>query len=185
MFSFHSDQWWHIVQSAIITLGKGRCWRNELFVRYKFYSQGELELLILLIECHWFRATLSSSTLSRLNDLAARNVLLNNDMVCKISDFGLSREMESHSSGEYETSVSVIKQLYEVLDNFLFQYFVFFFQGGKIKLRWTAPEAMRYRKFTTASDVWSYGILLWEIMSFGQRPYWEWDNFNVRKMFNL
>ena len=52
-------------------------------------------------------------------------------------------------------------------------------QGGKIPVRWTAPEAIKYRKFSTASDVWSYGILLWEIMSFAERPYWDWDNFKV------
>ena len=46
-------------------------------------------------------------------------------------------------------------------------------------MRWTAPEAIKYRLFTIASDVWSFGILLWEIMSFAQRPYGDWDNFQV------
>ena len=52
-------------------------------------------------------------------------------------------------------------------------------QGGKIPVRWTALEAIDYRKFTTASDVWSYGVVLWEIMSFSERPYWDWNNYEV------
>lgn len=55
----------------------------------------------------------------------------------------------------------------------------FFFQGGKIPVRWTAPEAIAYRKFTSASDVWSYGIVMWEVMSFGERPYWDMSNQDV------
>jgi serine/threonine protein kinase len=46
-------------------------------------------------------------------------------------------------------------------------------------VRWTAPEAIKFRIFSTASDVWSFGILLWEIMTSAQRPYWDWDNFKV------
>ncbi|XP_028394326.1 ephrin type-B receptor 2-like [Dendronephthya gigantea] len=90
-------------------------------------------------------------------DLAARNVLVDGSLICKVSDFGLSRELEATDSsrGEYATT------------------------GGKIPIRWTAPEATKYRKFSSASDVWSFGILLWEIMSFAERPYWEWDNFRV------
>ena len=52
-------------------------------------------------------------------------------------------------------------------------------QGGKIPIRWTAPEAIAYRKFTSASDVWSNGIVMWEVMSYGERPYWEMSNQDV------
>ena len=46
-------------------------------------------------------------------------------------------------------------------------------------MRWTAPEAITYRKFSTGSDIWSFGILLWELMSFAERPYWNWGNDEV------
>ena len=46
-------------------------------------------------------------------------------------------------------------------------------------MRWTAPEAIAYRKFTSSSDVWSFGVVMWEIMSFGEWPYWNWTNQDV------
>ncbi|XP_008184482.1 ephrin type-B receptor 1-B isoform X4 [Acyrthosiphon pisum] len=95
-------------------------------------------------------------------DLAARNVLVNAQLVCKIADFGLSREIESTTEGAYTTRFSN-------------------FQGGKIPVRWTAPEAIAFRKFTSASDVWSFGIVVWEVMSYGERPYWNWSNQDVIK----
>lgn len=49
-------------------------------------------------------------------------------------------------------------------------------KGGKIPVRWTAPEAIAFRKFTSASDIWSYGVVLWEVLSYGERPYWNWSN---------
>lgn len=51
-------------------------------------------------------------------------------------------------------------------------------------MRWTAPEAIAYRKFTSASDVWSYGIVMWEVMSFGERPYWDMSNQDVSVVTN-
>uniref|UniRef100_A0A8B9HI88 Ephrin type-B receptor 3 n=1 Tax=Astyanax mexicanus TaxID=7994 RepID=A0A8B9HI88_ASTMX len=90
-------------------------------------------------------------------DLAARNVLVNSNLVCKVSDFGLSRFLDDNSSDPTYTSSL----------------------GGKIPIRWTAPEAIAFRKFTSASDVWSYGIVMWEVMSFGERPYWDMSNQDV------
>lgn len=60
-----------------------------------------------------------------------------------------------------------------------FPYFSIIFQGGKIPIRWTAPEAITFRKFTSASDVWSFGIVMWEVMSYGERPYWGMSNQDV------
>lgn len=48
-------------------------------------------------------------------------------------------------------------------------------------MRWTAPEAIAFRKFTSASDVWSFGIVCWEVMSYGERPYWTCSNQEVIK----
>ncbi|XP_072297373.1 ephrin type-A receptor 4b isoform X4 [Eucyclogobius newberryi] len=90
-------------------------------------------------------------------DLAARNILVNSNLVCKVSDFGLSRVLEDDPEAAYTT------------------------RGGKIPIRWTAPEAIAYRKFTSASDVWSYGIVMWEVLSYGERPYWEMSNQDVIK----
>lgn len=56
-------------------------------------------------------------------------------------------------------------------------------QGGKIPVRWTAMEAIQYRKFTSASDAWSYGIVMWEVMSYGERPYWDMSNQDVSHFF--
>ena len=44
-------------------------------------------------------------------------------------------------------------------------------QGGKVPVKWTAPEALTYKKYSTASDVWSYGCLLYEIWSVGHKPF--------------
>ncbi len=76
-------------------------------------------------------------------------------MICKVADFGLSREIDEGDS--YTT------------------------KGVKIPIRWTAIEAIDYRKFTSASDVWSFGVLSWEVVSFGERPFWNWSNQDVIK----
>ncbi len=51
--------------------------------------------------------------------------------------------------------------------------------GGKIPLRWTAPESLYYMKYSTASDVWSYGCVLYEIWSLGTKPYYRIKNEEV------
>lgn len=88
-------------------------------------------------------------------DLAARNILVGSDLTCKVSDFGLSRVLDNDPHATYTT------------------------QGGKIALRWTAPESIRFREFTSASDVWSFGIMMWEVMSYGEKPYWDMTNKQV------
>ncbi|XP_063955968.1 tyrosine-protein kinase CSK-like [Lytechinus pictus] len=74
-------------------------------------------------------------------DLAARNILVSEQDIAKVSDFGLSQE-------------ATLNQ-----------------EGGKFPIKWTAPEALRKKEFSSMSDVWSYGIFMWELYSFGRVPY--------------
>ncbi|CAM4557449.1 tyrosine-protein kinase SYK [Lepidochelys kempii] len=80
-------------------------------------------------------------------DLAARNVLLVTQHYAKISDFGLSKALASDEN--YYKAQS----------------------HGKWPVKWYAPECMNFYKFSSKSDVWSFGVLMWEAFSFGQKPY--------------
>ncbi|XP_078379900.1 tyrosine kinase receptor Cad96Ca-like [Oculina patagonica] len=75
-------------------------------------------------------------------DLAARNVLVGENETCKVTDFGMARE------NDYERK-----------------------SGGRLPVKWTAYEALMYGQYTTKSDVWSYGVLLYEIFTIGGSPY--------------
>ncbi|XP_037030853.1 fibroblast growth factor receptor homolog 1 isoform X4 [Bradysia coprophila] len=79
-------------------------------------------------------------------DLAARNVLVSDDYVLKIADFGLARDIQESEYYRKNTS-------------------------GRLPIKWMAPESLRDKFYDTQSDVWSYGVLLWEIMTYGDQPY--------------
>ncbi|XP_032319547.1 tyrosine-protein kinase ABL2 isoform X7 [Camelus ferus] len=78
-------------------------------------------------------------------DLAARNCLVGENHVVKVADFGLSRLM----TGDTYTAHA----------------------GAKFPIKWTAPESLAYNTFSIKSDVWAFGVLLWEIATYGMSPY--------------
>ncbi|XP_078657904.1 muscle, skeletal receptor tyrosine protein kinase-like isoform X9 [Branchiostoma floridae x Branchiostoma belcheri] len=80
-------------------------------------------------------------------DLATRNCLVGEGLTVKIADFGLARQM--YSSDYYKAD-----------------------ENDAVPIRWMPPESILYNKYTTESDVWAYGVVLWEIYSFALQPYY-------------
>ncbi|XP_005177245.1 fibroblast growth factor receptor homolog 1 [Musca domestica] len=79
-------------------------------------------------------------------DLAARNVLVSDDYVMKIADFGLARDIQDTDYYRKNTN-------------------------GRLPIKWMAPESLQEKFYDSQSDVWSYGVLLWEILTYGEQPY--------------
>ncbi|XP_062990240.1 tyrosine-protein kinase ABL2 isoform X2 [Elgaria multicarinata webbii] len=110
-------------------------------------NRDEVTAVVLL-----YMATQISSAMEYLEkknfihrDLAARNCLVGENHVVKVADFGLSRLM----TGDTYTAHA----------------------GAKFPIKWTAPESLAYNTFSIKSDVWAFGVLLWEIATYGMSPY--------------
>ena len=88
-------------------------------------------------------------------DIAARNCLINSNFTVKIADFGMSREVSG------------------------MDYYRIGSQKASLPVRWMPPEALIYGKFTLKSDVWSFGVLTWEVYAFGRQPYSGASNYEV------
>ncbi|KJE98231.1 tyrosine-protein kinase CSK [Capsaspora owczarzaki ATCC 30864] len=132
-------------------------------VLLEFVQYGDLRTLLQKSQVHslWWtqneqihairQIALGMEYLGTLNfvhrDLAARNCLVGQGMVVKIADFGLSRELTDEQ------------------DYYRMQ------TRGKLPVKWMAPETMTFRKFSSMSDVWSFGVTAWECSSYGATPY--------------
>jgi len=118
---------------------------------------GTEELLNFCMQiCKGMRYLENQSLLHR--DLAARNILVMREDLVKISDFGLSRLQDYYKLEEIE---------------------------GKrfLPVKWYALESLLDRRFTTKSDVWSFGVTMWEILSYGGEPYENYTTFELHVEF--
>nr|XP_019582114.1 PREDICTED: ephrin type-A receptor 10 isoform X1 [Rhinolophus sinicus] len=87
--------------------------------------------------------------------LAARRVLVSSGLICKMSGFG--RGPRDRAEAVYTT------------------------MSGRSPALWAAPETLQFGHFSSASDVWSFGVVMWEVMAFGERPYWDMSGQDVIK----
>ena len=88
-------------------------------------------------------------------DVSARNCLVGENLLVKLADFGLSRDTSDNAKNYYKK------------------------EGGMVPVKWMAPEALTYGKYTTSNDVWGFGVLCWEVFSFGAQPFAHLSNQQV------
>lgn len=119
-------------------------------------SLGKEDLLSMSVQIASGMEYLSSQHFVH-RDLACRNCLVGENLCVKISDFGMSRDV--YTCDYYKVGGSRM-----------------------LPVRWMAPESIMYGKFTLESDVWSFGVVLWEIYSFGKQPYYGNSNEHVVKL---
>ena len=98
---------------------------------------------------------MSHHTHTHTQDLAARNILVGEGEICKVADFGLLRELPKDDS------------IYHMQTNV------------PCPVRWMPPESISERSFSTASDIWSFGILQWEMFNPKKHPYNHMSNIEV------
>ncbi|XP_051813327.1 focal adhesion kinase 1-like isoform X9 [Acanthochromis polyacanthus] len=122
------------------------CTLGELrsFLQVRKYSLDLASLILYSYQLSTALAYLESKRFVH-RDIAARNVLVSTVDCVKLGDFGLSRYMED--SSYYKAS------------------------KGKLPIKWMAPESINFRRFTTASDVWMFGVCMWEILMYGIKPF--------------
>ncbi|KAE8748455.1 Focal adhesion kinase 1 variant 1 [Frankliniella occidentalis] len=114
---------------------------------YLQQNSARLDLATLLLYSFQLSTALSYLESKKFvhRDIAARNVLVSSHHCVKLADFGLSRWVEDQSY--YKAS------------------------KGKLPIKWMAPESINFRRFTTASDVWMFGVCMWEILMLGVKPF--------------
>lgn len=109
--------------------------------------------------------------LSNLNfvhrDLATRNCLINDELVVKISDFGLSQKL---SMEQHNKDVKSFKQGGWKIKNDEEEKLI---KNERLPIRWMPMESLLFNHYSIKSDVWSFGILLWELYTYGAKPYSE------------
>ncbi|XP_047460922.1 protein tyrosine kinase 2aa isoform X7 [Mugil cephalus] len=122
------------------------CTLGELrsFLQVRKYSLDLATLILFAYQLSTALAYLESKRFVH-RDIAARNVLVSSVDCVMLGDFGLSRYMED--SSYYKAS------------------------KGKLPIKWMAPESINFRRFTSASDVWMFGVCMWEILMFGIKPF--------------
>ncbi|XP_039593028.1 focal adhesion kinase 1 isoform X11 [Polypterus senegalus] len=122
------------------------CTLGELrsFLQVRKYSLDLASLILFAYQLSTALAYLESKRFVH-RDIAARNVLVSSTDCVKLGDFGLSRYMED--SSYYKAS------------------------KGKLPIKWMAPESINFRRFTSASDVWMFGVCMWEILMYGVKPF--------------
>ena len=104
-------------------------------------------------------------------DLAARNILVSDMEVCKVRSSSLARKPGIYN-GEIQIADFGMSRALQDTDYYISR-------GGKIPVKWTAPEALHYKKYSTASDVWSFGMVMYEIWALGMKPFDKLTNIEV------